>query len=705
MADLLSTQQKKVKPLTLNDVGGGNQALPPKEPLKFRDDVNADKDRESNEKIAGFKAVGDALKQSVAPQPKQTTDTPPAFQAFRETLRQQDPAFKALQSQTFQTLAKPAEGLSDIERSKTLSDTSRLLQELGAERKQELVGDFGAGTGQVQTGLDDFARGAQRTIGDVGSDLAVRSEEIRRGQEAQKLAGSLQLLNLASQENLAKANMSLQERMQSNAQQFEATQANLNRELSKFEQATQISANQAMQLADQTFQTGLQQQGYLNSKDLEQMRAGIEENFLRMGFDQETATQLAGFKHDLIKQQNEQAFMEQMDALDKSWMSGERVEAQAFEKAITTLKQDFAAGENELDRILNLEIAENEIAFRTAAQAASEAHDLAMSQEGFTQQQALEASRQVFEEQMQAAGFSQDQILQAERIQGDLTAQQRDIDSRKAMLAVQMAQENEQFRANLGLDERQLSLNEETARAETELALKNFGLAEKELNAVLDSKETQDALGALSMAMEMLPDNDEALQPFTERLFQQIGAASGMDQAQIDAAIESSRSDEQPGQQLFTSSNAVKIAEDVASGDLTKEAAKTQFQNLTSEEWQAVASDPDSLAKLKKAGIFTPVSKNTQFLRKKDFNKSGLVADKVEVSDESGQLVTSKTSAGEGQGSIVIYNGQPYRVTRYQSKLGADTLSNKRVGRMYAVSLTNPDEGEVKISDTGWRDI
>jgi len=90
------------------------------------------------------------------------------------------------------------------------------------------------------------------------------------------------------------------------------------------------------------------------------------------------------------------------------------------------------------------------------------------------------------------------------------------------------------------------------------------------------------------------------------------------------------------------------------------------------------------------------------YFRQSDFEKSGLKADAVQTVVDDGAPSKAASSAGEGNGSIIVYNGQPMRITRYSSKKDT-TLKNERIGRVYAVPLKGGKE--VEISSTGWRDL
>jgi len=98
---------------------------------------------------------------------------------------------------------------------------------------------------------------------------------------------------------------------------------------------------------------------------------------------------------------------------------------------------------------------------------------------------------------------------------------------------------------------------------------------------------------------------------------------------------------------------------------------------------------------------FDTVTDSKTFLRTSDWDASGLTADVVreEVDDKTWQ---QDSSAGDGKGSIVMYNNSPYRITLYRTKKDT-TGTNERMGE-YVLSPMDGDSADVTIS-TGWKDI
>lgn len=103
-------------------------------------------------------------------------------------------------------------------------------------------------------------------------------------------------------------------------------------------------------------------------------------------------------------------------------------------------------------------------------------------------------------------------------------------------------------------------------------------------------------------------------------------------------------------------------------------------------------------AQLEQAGVPTFTGGET-FLRVEDFTKSDLKADVVESSVDDKARKREPGSAGKGNGSIIVWNGKAYRITRYWSKKDT-TGKDERNGRLYAVPLAGGEEE--LISESGW---
>lgn len=530
--------------------------------IPYRDDIQADKERASREKIEETKAIGgvlkDAMKESFKVDTTGMGEAPPAFQAFKDTLRNQDPAFQALQQTAQQKITTGLEqeptGLG-LAGERARAETAKALEAARQRERDELIRAYGPGTGQVQGALRGFDQRAIMASAEQESALAAAEEDARRSQASEALQNALNFINQRQQIGVQREGLDVQragqqtqrdiaamqigssERMQQAGQTFEASQNALNRELQQYSVDARIKADQALQTSDQLFQTASQQRGFLNEKELTDIRAQIESDLMAQGFTQEQAIQIADQKHQMNIMQNEQAFTERITALDQAWRSGERVDAQEHEKAIEGMRITQDRIENELNRTLQLDIQANDIAYRSAAQTAAETHEKLMTEMGFDNQTALQMSAQVFEREMVNAGFSQEQAMAANNMLHEQNMARMEIEALEQRQVVELAQQDRQFYDSLNLDQKKLDMDNIKLSQQIYQFGKEFGLRERELNATLGAAEVQNALNSVSIATQLFPDNEEALKPFADRLFQVMAKDMGMSDADIERAI------------------------------------------------------------------------------------------------------------------------------------------------------------------------
>lgn len=648
--------------------------------IPFRDDINADKERASRENIAQTntlgKALQEAMKQEFKPDTTGIGTTPPAFKSFQNTLKNQNPAFKALQQDTTSRVqegltAEPAGlGLSG-ERART--DLAKSLDAARQTQRAEAIRAYGAGTGQVGSTLRDFDQEAILTRAEQGSQLAAADEEARRSQSSQALQDALNLVGIGSQQqtqkDIAAAQIGSAEKMQGSEQAFAAGENALSRELDKYGIDTRIQAETALQASDQAFLTAQQQRGYLNETELTNLRAEIESNLLKQGFTQEQAMQIADQKHQLNIQSNDQAFNQKLTELDQSWRTGERVGAQEHEEIINGLQMNHETMQNELQRVLQLDIQSNDIAYRNAAQSAAEAHDMVLTQLGLDSTQALQASQQVFEREMTNAGFDQQSAILAAQLTQDMNLAQMNIDSLEQRQTVELAQQNDQFAQSLGLDKEKIGLEQIRVSELINQNAKEFDLTEKQVNAALSSQGVADALNAVSVASQLFPDDEGALKPFADRLFETMGKQMGMSDEQIKSAIQETEvtASEDPLKPM-KEGRIKSLASSVFDGTMEKSEAEKELNSMSGIEWGDLMTDLDSLSRLEKSGLIINKTLTGGMLETAETIKENGLTFEVGSSRIAEQVKNKVLGAS---GSIIIHKNTPYKLKNWtQSKKG-----------------------------------
>lgn len=175
--------------------------------------------------------------------------------------------------------------------------------------------------------------------------------------------------------------------------------------------------------------------------------------------------------------------------------------------------------------------------------------------------------------------------------------------------------------------------------------------------------------------------------------------------------IESQQEREQVKQQLLDAMNlnqwglTVEGAEQIgkgyeAKGELTDILAKLDAGETTPNELSPRHWENMSEADIEK--YTQPFDKNMKFLRASDFEESQWEADVVSTTHDSGDPRIQDSSAGEGKGSIVLFEGVPYRITRYNTnETTRFGKKDKRTGKVWGVPLKGEGVGkEVELSAT-----
>ncbi len=126
------------------------------------------------------------------------------------------------------------------------------------------------------------------------------------------------------------------------------------------------------------------------------------------------------------------------------------------------------------------------------------------------------------------------------------------------------------------------------------------------------------------------------------------------------------------------------------------EKGEIEISDFTTTDWETM--DNDQLE-----SISVPFNSSMTYLRQGDFLNSGLTADLITSSTNSEEDIDSNKGVGTGNGSIVMYNGEPYRIVQFHTKKFSNkTGKNERRGNVYAVPLRGENAGvAVQISSTG----
>jgi len=716
--------------------------------IPTRDDLNKQADRESAEAINTNKVLGDAFSAAAAKPMEMDTAAPaPAFAAFQNILQQQSPEAMKLQQATqakvMEGLTKPAEGIGAAG-DKATADLQRYLQSLRAEQGGELIKKFGAGTGQVHTGLERFDLMGAQESGDLAADLAIADEAAKREQGAQALKDALTLtgqqteartetagqllsaiqtdIDNLTQRELQTGAFAHEEKLELIGQSFAENENEKDRVLSRYGTDERIKADITLNDSRQAFEKMMSDKGYLEEKDLIQLKGEVEAGLLAMGFDADTAARLADYAHEdnILKQ--EQAYSAEQNELDRLWRSGERIDTQVWEEVIVKMKQKYEAGENKLDRILELDVQENRLAYETSSQAAAEYFEYLMQEGRFTHEEVMNKSRETFEKEMAAFGFSKEQILQASRITAEQTINKANIDSREGMLTAELAQRDDQFRDELGLDRDKLAVAKDEIKNDfivsmSALGIENekFKLDEKATNAMLETAEVSNAIELMAIATELFPNDEQALRPFAEKLFATIGAEMDMSPDEIDAAVKKSldtTAGVQTAEDVETYDDLMSLVDNFSGMDFgspeqnaiqIKANVEPALLAMNSGEIQALLDDSVSLGKLRDAGVIASKEMDMSqsgLKRPAGWKAQGFNPGDIVVMEVDGKMHLIKLATEEEMKSFPSDPVQtptadaflPYRSVKNMPLTGHDT----RTATIFGTDLT---EGDTKVNE------
>ena len=273
-----------------------------------------------------------------------------------------------------------------------------------------------------------------------------------------------------AQQELASLQIGSAERLQASQQHFQASESDKQITLEKMLSQDRIHAQYGLAQMDQTFQTQMQQTGYVQTKDLQKMQQDFQAQLQQSGIQADTAKQLADQQFQSLMAQREQAFTATQQDLQNKWNTGERISSQDY---TTSLKQ--------LDNA----------------------------------QQDLMQQREI------AAQLG----MQTTQIDAQLRQTQLQIASQELMSAAQLAQTDAQFAKEFNLKynvtaeqiaQSQLRLQEDLKTSV--LQREALGLSNAQMEQTLKNDKVNSALQLASIGMQMGNGSAEAMAPFVAQM-------------------------------------------------------------------------------------------------------------------------------------------------------------------------------------------
>ena len=155
-------------------------------------------------------------------------------------------------------------------------------------------------------------------------------------------------------------------------------------------------------------------------------------------------------------------------------------------------------------------------------------------------------------------------------------------------------------------------------------------------------------------------------------------------------------------QPLKAATDTVTDQQKSAQAVIDYKAGTKQLNDISESEWKSMTTRDFESMDIEK------VTDATTFTEYGEFKESGLTAD-VEITAHKGltggwDKNTESRSAGAGKGSVVSYNGKPYRIIKFIREMDEDWTSPTDIRGTYTLTPLKGTGANVSIS-SGWEDV
>lgn len=530
-------------------------------PYKLREDVNAEKDRLSAERIASIKALGTGLKSAAGQDhfqaPSQGQSSSPfqsplggkpisdVFSSFQSVFDKQDPATQALrlkvQSGVEDGLTQPQQGLgisADVSRNNLINS----LQAARSQQRADLARSFGGQESSIPGALADFDQRAIMQRGQFESDIAGKDEEARRLQKNQALTNAMGYLGQRDQTTQNQNQLAAGLTDSQLGREFQAGESAIGRGF-QADQSAQDRAYQAEQnqLGRQlTIEEAAKERAFQSSENKGQQSFQAEQSQLDRAYQAEQnqlgramtieeAAKERAFKASETK--SGQSFQAQQSQLDRDYQAEQNQLGRSMTIEEAAKERGFQEVQNGLNRTLQLGIEENRTRAQAALQTSEQGFTERMTRDGWVNDKEMETLKTQFARDLQAQGFTQQQALQAAEFQFKGLEGERD-------RAFQSSQQEIQRKWTTG--ER---VGDQEFKTSLQGLQNQFEATQSNLDRVLNldmeknRQAFQESSQAAAEAHQLLLQNKEMTQEaavlYSQQIFQAQMTARGFDQDQI----------------------------------------------------------------------------------------------------------------------------------------------------------------------------
>jgi hypothetical protein len=158
-----------------------------------------------------------------------------------------------------------------------------------------------------------------------------------------------------------------------------------------------------------------------------------------------------------------------------------QLSGQEHDTRMQRFAQDSESARMQLQHVLNLDSLDKQQAYAKDLEGFRQNYDTLRMREGFSHDQAMAQIQEQIQARLSAQGYSQEQALQAARLQVQQIEGQRNRELEERISTAKMLQDNTQFWAILGLNQKQVAAQVDQIRAGIANDAKKLGMEEQKL--------------------------------------------------------------------------------------------------------------------------------------------------------------------------------------------------------------------------------
>ena len=243
----------------------------------------------------------------------------------------------------------------------------------------------------------------------------------------------------------------------------------------------------------------------------------------------------------LDEQTKNRVWQSRESEVQRKWQSGERLEGQEHEVLIEKFRNDAELSRMQVAQTLNLDTLEKQQAHDKSILGLQNTYQSLRDQQGFAHDKAMAQVEAEIQKSLLAQGYTQDQALQGARLEAEKINGERNREMQERLSFAQMAQDNDQFLREFGLQREQVNAQMDITRRQLAMDAQRFGIEKKTMEAALESTELQNALGTAAILQEKYGDSPDMQQKAAELIFGGLRDAGIISPEEYQSGIEAAR--------------------------------------------------------------------------------------------------------------------------------------------------------------------